>query len=99
MIILSLSFKILGDLRISADLSGSIPPQCPEKNLKTIVGDTLVDDSLVYEKGGLDEISEDWEVTDDGLQRINFFLHLDNDQFVYFIFRGNIFYWVYYFQL
>ena len=51
MIILSLSFKILGDLRISADLSGSIPPQCPEKNLKTIVGDTLVDDSLVYEKG------------------------------------------------
>ena len=27
------------------------------------------------------------------------FLHLDNDQFVYFIFRGNIFYWVYYFQL
>ena len=99
MIILSLSFKILGDLRISADLSGSIPPQCPEKNLKTIVGDTLVDDSLVYEKGGLDEISEDWEVTDDGLQRINFFLHLDNDQFVYFIFQGNIFYWVYYFQL
>ena len=99
MIILSLSFKILGDLRISADLSGSIPPQCPEKNLKTIVGDNLVDDSLVYEKGGLDEISEDWEVTDDGLQRINFFLHLDNDQFVYFIFQGNIFYWVYYFQL
>ena len=97
--IISLSFKILGDLRISADLSGSIPPQCPEKNLKTIVGDTLVDDSLVYEKGGLDEISEDWEVTDDGLQRINFFLHLDNDQFVYFIFQGNIFYWVYYFQL
>ena len=27
------------------------------------------------------------------------FLDLDNDQFVYFIFRGNIFYWVYYFQL
>ena len=99
MIILSLSFKIQGELRISADRSGSIPPQCPEKNLKTIVGDTLVDDSLVYEKGGLDEISEDWEVTDDGLQRINFFLHLDNDQFVYFIFQGNIFYWVYYFQL
>ena len=77
MIILSLSFKILvGDLRISADLSGSIPPQCPEKNLRTIVGDTLVDDSLVYEKGGLDEISEDWEVTDDGLQRIHSFSSL-----------------------
>ena len=106
--IISLSFKILGDLRISADLSGSIwhfllsvkrkiwRLRC---SCKTIVGDTLVDDSLVYEKGGLDEISEDWEVTDDGLQRINFFLHLDNDQFVYFIFQGNIFYWVYYFQL
>ena len=106
--IISLSFKILGDLRISADLSGSIwhfllSAQSKILRLrcssKTIVGDTLVDDSLVYEKGGLDEISEDWEVTDDGLQRINFFLHLDNDQFVYFIFQGNIFYWVYYFQL
>ena len=42
-------------------------------HLKTSVGDTLVDDSLVYEKGGLDEISEDWEVTDDGLQRIHSF--------------------------
>ena len=42
----------------------TFPPQCPYKKLKTIVGDTLVDDSLVYEKGGLDEISEDWEVTD-----------------------------------
>ena len=28
-------------------------------HLKTIVGDTLVDDSLVNEKGGLDETSED----------------------------------------
>ena len=45
-------------------------------HLKTIVGDTLVDDSLVYEKGGLDEISEDWEVTDDGLQRIHSFSSL-----------------------
>ena len=38
-------------------------------HLKTIVGDTLVDDSLVNEKGGLDETSEDKKVADDGLQR------------------------------
>ena len=38
-------------------------------------GDTLVDDSLVNEKqkGGLDETSEDWEVADNGLQRIHYF--------------------------
>ena len=29
--------------------------------------DTLVDDSLVDEKGGLGETTEDWEVADDGL--------------------------------
>ena len=44
-------------------------------HLKTIVGDTLVDDSLVNEKqkGSLDETSEDWEVADNGLQRIHYF--------------------------
>ena len=42
-------------------------------HLKTIVGDTLVDDSLVNEKGGLDETSEDKKVADDGLQRIHSF--------------------------
>ena len=38
-------------------------------------GDTLVDDSLVNEKQkkGLDETSEDWEVADNGLQRIHSF--------------------------
>ena len=81
-LIISLSFKILGDLRISADLSGSdISSSVSRENLKTamfmhlktIVGDTLVDDSLINEKGGLDEISEDWEVADNGLQRIHSF--------------------------
>ena len=50
-------------------------------HLKTIVGDTLVDDSLVNEKGGLDETSEDQEVADDGLQIIHSFSPLGK-QFV-----------------
>ena len=42
--------------------------------------DTLVDDSLVDEKGGLDETTEDWEVADDGLnlKEVILFLHLNN---------------------
>ena len=42
-------------------------------HLKSIVSDTLVDDSLVNEKGGLDETSEDKKVADDRLQRIHSF--------------------------
>ena len=58
--ILIISFKILSDLRKSVDLFDS---------------NTLVDDSLVNEKqkGNLDETSEDWEVADNGLQRIHSF--------------------------
>ena len=47
MMILIISFKILGDLRKSVD------------NEK--------------QKGSLDETSEDWEVADNGLQRIHSF--------------------------
>ena len=45
-------------------------------HLKTIVGDTLVDDRLVNEKGGLDETSEDKKVA--VFKEFILFLHLDN---------------------
>ena len=49
--ILIISFKILGEFQ---NLKAAM-----FLHLKTIFGDTLVDDSLVNEKGGLDETSED----------------------------------------
>ena len=49
--ILIISFKILGEFQ---NLKAAM-----FLDLKTIFGDTLVDDSLVNEKGGLDETSED----------------------------------------
>ena len=49
--ILIISFKNLGEFQ---NLKAAM-----FLHLKTIFGDTLVDDNLVNEKGGLDETSED----------------------------------------
>ena len=58
--ILIISFKNLGEFQ---NLKAAM-----FLHLKTIVGDTLVN-----EKGGLDETSEDKKVADDGLQKIHSF--------------------------